>query len=146
MSRIGPGATGQSKPSGWFIDSSALEPLSSMLCSRSAFAVARKAPHPPAGGLYGAKTGEAAAPGSGLSGGEEGRGGWSLMMHHSIGVNWHWRHRFVRVRSITSSARPLIIATSPGKITTETPRFVTASRIAISNLRGSWPAAEIRSQ
>src|SRR5580700_2452513 len=32
----------QSKPSGWFIDSNVLEPLSAMLCSRSAFAVARR--------------------------------------------------------------------------------------------------------
>jgi hypothetical protein len=41
----------------WFIDSSALEPLSSTLCSRSALAAARNAPQPPAGGEYGAKTG-----------------------------------------------------------------------------------------
>jgi hypothetical protein len=40
---------GQSKPSGWFIDNSALEPLSSTLCSRSALAVACTAPQPPAG-------------------------------------------------------------------------------------------------
>src|ERR1700732_1068518 len=35
---------GQSKPSGWFVDSNVLEPLSAMLCSRSAFAVARRRP------------------------------------------------------------------------------------------------------
>jgi hypothetical protein len=40
---------GQSKPWGWFIESSALEPFSAMLCSRSARAVAWSAPQPPAG-------------------------------------------------------------------------------------------------
>jgi hypothetical protein len=40
---------GQSKPSGWFIASSALVPLISTLCSRSALAVACRAPQPPAG-------------------------------------------------------------------------------------------------
>src|SRR5437762_12768794 len=54
---------GQSKPSGWFTDSSALEPLTSTLCSRSALAVARHAPQPPAGGLYGANTGSPAGSG-----------------------------------------------------------------------------------
>src|ERR1700733_4294135 len=47
---------GQSKPSGWFIDSSVSEPFSRTLCSRSAWATARSAPQPPAGLLYGSKT------------------------------------------------------------------------------------------
>ena len=50
---------GQSKPSGWFIDSSVSEPFSRTLCSRSAWATARSAPQPPAGLLYGSKTGPA---------------------------------------------------------------------------------------
>jgi hypothetical protein len=53
---------GQSKPSGWLIDKSAL-----------AFAVARKAPQPPAGGLYGANIGVSAGSRSGISAGEERR-------------------------------------------------------------------------
>jgi hypothetical protein len=36
------GQPGQSKRSGWFIDSNVLEPLSAMLCSRNAFVVARR--------------------------------------------------------------------------------------------------------
>jgi len=37
-------------------------------------------------------------------------------------------------------------ATSPGITTTETPRFDTAARIAISSVRGIWRALETSSQ
>src|SRR5215831_15105306 len=70
---------GQSKPSGWFIDNKALEPLSSTLCSRSALAVACRAPQPPAGAAYGANTGFSADPSSGVSAGGEGGKCCSLM-------------------------------------------------------------------
>jgi hypothetical protein len=44
---------GQSNPSGWFIDRSDLPPLTIALSSRSAFALACKAPQPPAGASFG---------------------------------------------------------------------------------------------
>src|SRR5947209_5332527 len=71
---------GQSKPSGWFIDKSALEPLSSTLCSRGARAVARNAPQPPAGGSYGANTGFPSSSRSTAVSGDEGRGVRSVMI------------------------------------------------------------------
>ena len=44
---------GQSNPSGWFIDSSDLPPLTIALSSRNAFATACNAPQPPAGASLG---------------------------------------------------------------------------------------------
>jgi len=69
---------GQSKPSGWFTDSSAFDPFRTMLCSRNARAVACSAPQPPAGLSYGSKTAPSGGSTTGCSAGSD-DGSWDMV-------------------------------------------------------------------